>query len=113
MAEPPKVTSSAHQEEITGDMNQIPLRRSPTFVSIYANNVNFVTTPWDFELLFGQTVPEDPSNIHIAVQAMVTVSPQMAKALATSLIQNVRAYEQQFGEIRYTPLPQGTEEPSA
>jgi hypothetical protein len=88
-------------------------RKSAEFVSVYANSVNFVTTPWDFELLFGQTVPENPSDIHIEVQVTVKVSPQMAKALVMTLGQNVQAYERQYGEIRYTPLQQGSKERSA
>ncbi len=81
-------------------------RRWPSY------NVNFVTTPWDFALLFGQTRPENPENIHLELRVTVTLSPQMAKAVALTLMQNVHNYEQQFGEIRNTPLPQKPEEPS-
>src|SRR6266542_5460787 len=97
------------QETITRDLTQIELKPSSDYKSVYANSVNFVMTPWDFALLFGQTAPENPRNIYIELRVIVTLSPQMAKAVAESLMQNVRNYERQFGEIRYTPLPQSSE----
>jgi Protein of unknown function (DUF3467) len=104
--------SKIQERTFTRDITQIPIMQAPDFKSVYANNVNFVTTPWDFALLFGQTRPENPENIHLELRVTVTLSPQMAKAVALTLMQNVHNYEQQFGEIRNTPLPQKPETPS-
>jgi len=80
---------------------------------VYANNAHFATSPWDLTLIFGQAIASDPQDVHLEQRVAVTLSPQTAKAVAEFLVRNVAAYEQQFGEIRYTPIQPQTEEPSA
>ena len=79
----------------------------------YANYVSFATSPWDVTIMFGRAVADNPTKPYIEQRLAVTVSPQTAKAMAEILLRNVQAYEQQYGEIRYTPLQPSSEEPSA
>jgi hypothetical protein len=86
--------------------NDSPLQRvvteSPSFVSLYANDAQIQTSPWDIRIVFG-TIKELPSVEHptitIAKVAEIHMSPQLAKRLSTIMQQQVRRYEETIGEI--------------
>src|SRR5262245_48872463 len=101
------------QEAITKDIRAIPFRKAPDFTVIYANSVNFAASPWDLNLTFGQAITTDPNDFHVRQRVMVTLSPQAAKAMVHLLLEQLEAYERQFGEIRYTPIQPSSEGPSA
>ncbi len=79
----------------------------------YANSVNVLVTGWDFTLLFGSVgLPASFSVLasrqdttgEIRVDALVRMSPQVAKSFVEILQRVVNGYEATFGTI---PLPPG------
>jgi Protein of unknown function (DUF3467) len=113
--EQPQDQSAGQQEDvsITKQLGYLAVIRSEAFVEVYANYVSCAISPWDMTLMFGRAVADNPDNPHLEQRASVSLSPQTAKALAHMLLRNLQSYEQQYGEIRYTPLPQPSAEPSA
>jgi len=110
----PQDQSKEHQEEvsITAQLGFLSIVRSEAFVEVYANYVSCATSPWDITLMFARTVADNPNNPRLEQRASVSLSPQTAKAMAHMLLRNLQGYEQQYGEIRYTPIQPPTEEPS-
>jgi hypothetical protein len=79
--------------------------RSPDYFSVYANDLQMQTTPWDIRLIFGliTSVPIDSTGVVTVTQiGELRLSPQLAKLVTMVLTQQLRGYEEQFGEI---PLP--------
>ena len=85
------------------------MRGSVEFRVVYANSVRFAAAPWDFSLVFGQTIVDQVDDLHIEDKITVTLSPQTARAMADILNKNLEDYERQFGEIRYTPIQPSTD----
>ena len=79
---------------------------SPDFVSLYANDTQFQTSPWDIRLIFGviDTVPtnENPTMV-VKKTGEVRMSPQHAKKITQLLLEQLAGYEKRFG-----PIPQPT-----
>jgi hypothetical protein len=111
----PEDRPEGRQEEvsITKQLGVLSVVRSEEFMEVYANYVSCATSPWDITIIFGRSVADNPDNPHIEQRASVSLSPQTAKAMAQMLVRNLQSYEQQFGEIRYTPIQPQTEGPSA
>ena len=105
--------ASQEADSITKAIAFPPVVRADAFLEVYANYVSFVTSPWDMTVMFGRTVADDPNNPRVEQRVAVSLSPQTAKAMAHMLLDNLRSYERQYGEIRYTPLPKQPQEPSA
>jgi|SRR5579863_3822422 len=82
------------------------LKQSPDFRTLYANDIQVQTTPWDLRLTFGQmkapTEPTAPPRIEVTEVSEVFMSPQLAKKMALIIIEQLRSYEEAVGEI---PLP--------
>lgn len=81
--------------------------KSPEFVSLYANDVQVQITPWDIRLTLGEIsdVPNPQTPIIKILQlADLRLSPPLAKRLATLMLEQIKAYEESFGEI---PTPKG------
>lgn len=81
--------------------------RSESFVSLYANDAQFQTTPWDMRITFGN-IANAPSVIGegplvVRELAEVHMSPQFAKRVAMVLLAQLKGYEQTVGTI---PLPE-------
>jgi hypothetical protein len=109
----PSEVAAPSGETITTPLHELPVRKASDFTMVYANNAHFATSPWDLTLIFGQSITLDPHDMYIEQRVAITLSPQTAKAVAEFLLHNLMGYEQQFGQIRYTPLQQPTENPSA
>ena len=79
----------------------------PNFFKAYANDAQILMTPWDVRLVFGviTSIPTEPTATSVTVNQLgeIHVSPQLAKRLVLVMMQQLQAYEQQFGQI---PLPQ-------
>jgi Protein of unknown function (DUF3467) len=101
------------EQSVTKEVTDLPVVRSEEFVEIYANYISFAASAWDMTIMFGRTVGDDPRNPRIEQRASVSLSPQTAKAMAHILLRNLQNYEQQYGEIRITPLQHQGQEPSA
>jgi hypothetical protein len=91
---------------VTAEVGRANINRvvtaSPSFVSIYANDVQVQTTPWDIRLIFG-TIQDLPDGLEGTARVMqmadLHISPQLAKTLAVILIQQIAGYEANFGTI--------------
>ena len=74
--------------------------RSPGFVSIYSNDVQVQTSPWDLRLIFSElTDHPSPESITVNQLAELRVSPQLAKKLTMVMVQLLTEYEEEFGKI--------------
>ena len=86
------VRANASREEVV----------DPAFVSLYANDTQVQTSPWDFRLIFGQisTAPtRERKTIVINQVGEVRMSPQHVKTLVQVLLQQLAGYEARFGRI--------------
>ena len=100
------------EQPSTREVTNLPVVRSDAFVEVYTNYVSFAASAWDMTIMFGRTVADDPRDPRIEQRASISLSPQTAKVLTHMLLQHIQQYEQQYGEIRLTPLPQPGEEPA-
>jgi hypothetical protein len=75
---------------------------SPDFFSVYVNDIQVQTTPWDIRLMLGEIggIPSEGNPI-IRVKQLgeVRMSPQLAKRVMTIITEQLRTYEERFGEI--------------
>src|SRR6185312_1235219 len=82
------------------------LSRKEGFVSIYANDVQVQTSPWDLRLILGEIGDEsaDPiPTLRINKIGEVRMSPQFAKKVAQMMVEQLAAYERMFGKIPDVP----------
>lgn len=79
--------------------------KSADFFSIYANDVQVQTSPWDMRLVLGEianpTTADEPV-ISIKQLGELRISPQLAKQLTVIMLEQLTAYEARFGNI---PVP--------
>jgi len=100
----------------------IPWGGSSTTSAAYCNNALILFSPWDLTFEFSQITPAlqveqeaspgsppelQNAQVQVAKQihAIISMSPQHAKALVKALADNVRKYEEQFGTIPDIPVP--------
>ena len=78
---------------------------SPTFLSLYVNDVNVMMTPWDFRLRVGllESVNVQTSEALITVLADVRMSPPHLKKLVQVLTKQLELYEARVGPIAPPP----------
>jgi hypothetical protein len=79
--------------------------KSPDYFSVYANDVQLQTTPWDVRLILGviTTLPtEETSEITVMQIGDLRMSPQLAKKMTILIFQQLKVYEARFGEIPVT-----------
>lgn len=88
----------------TSQPQELEAIKGEKFVTLYANAANIETTAWDFNLLFGELKKRGDKFV-IEQSVAIRMSPQHAKALAGILINNVKEYEKQVGEIKLPPAP--------
>jgi len=89
----------------------IPLPKQPNITLVnsgdyrenYANSVQVRVNVWDFFLVFGTLQQQSETEVEVRNFQGIYFSPQQAKALLTSLQQNVVNYEETFGEIKLDP----------
>ena len=79
---------------------------APTFASLYANDTQVETTPWDIRLVFGE-ISESPTvdrpRVVVKQVGEVRMSPQHAKRITQILVKQLEHYEKTLGHI---PLPE-------
>lgn len=80
------------------------LTKAADFFSVYANDVQIMSTFWDMRLTVGQIVdlaPRDSESKAMKVEQLgeLRISPQLAKRLSVILERQVANYEQNFGPI--------------
>jgi Protein of unknown function (DUF3467) len=72
----------------------------------YANSVQVRMSVWDFFLVFGTMMQQNPDELTVKNFQGIYLSPQQAKALWNVLGHNLAQYEQAFGAITLEQLPQ-------
>jgi hypothetical protein len=77
--------------------------RTAGFTSEYANSARITVSLWDFSFLFGEMEESGPELLKVSEKLKVTMSPQHAKVFHKVLEQNIRKYEEKFGEIKLPP----------
>jgi hypothetical protein len=76
---------------------------APNFTSLYANDIQVQT--WDMRLIFGEVgdvIQSDVPALTIKRIGELRISLPLAKKLAMIMIDQVKSYEAQVGEV---PLP--------
>jgi len=97
-------TKSTTKAELFKDLKRQKFRKSPNFVSLYVNSTNFGHTKFDFQIAFGQSdISRDENSEYIEELAIVTMTPEYAKALLMDFARVLQDYEKEFGEIVLRP----------
>jgi len=80
---------------------------SPDISEYYANCIQISTSVNDFSLNFGCSRITEGADKSINVQEIferrIYLSPQQAKALSRVLTEQVKGYEENFGEVNLAP----------
>lgn len=84
------------------------LKRAADFRSIYTNHTAFNTSAFDFAMTFGEIQDAGAGQLFVEQKVRVVMSPLHAKIFAAIVTNNVRNYENHFGEIK-VPQPQQNE----
>jgi hypothetical protein len=79
--------------------------KSSAYRSIYANNTAFQSSAFDFAMIFGEIQEADDKKVTVAQEVRVIMSPLHAKIFSGVMLQNLKNYEDRFGEIK---VPEGT-----
>jgi hypothetical protein len=79
--------------------------RASDFRSVYSNNANFNTTLFDFSIIFGEVIEasqidERSGTVTVEQKVKIIMSPLHAKIFIGTLVGQLQAYEQRFGEIK-------------
>jgi hypothetical protein len=91
------------QSETKQQVLRDPSVRSNNFVSLYVNNTNCGYTRFDIQAVFSRTQLTMTDTPSIEEVAVVTMSPQHAKAFLQAFEGNLKSYEKQYGEIVLDP----------
>jgi hypothetical protein len=81
--------------------------RDPDFDVVYANLAKITHVPMEFLVDFKRMGPEHRDVESTPTLVRVIMHPVIAKALRDALVENVRRYEKQFGEIPAPPKGTG------
>lgn len=87
----------------TINANELTRFRSPDFLTLYVNQVQMATTPWDIQLVFASLQVTGSTQAVLEEKAALIMSPIHAKTMARILTTQVQAYEEQFGMIQNIP----------
>lgn len=82
---------------------QVRIVRQEDYREGYANSVQVRVSLWDFFLQFGTIAAQSQTEVQLDVFQGVYLSPQQAKALHMVLGENLKQYEQAFGQIKIDP----------
>jgi hypothetical protein len=90
---------------VRGNVTKRIEQPSQGFVSLYANDINVMMTPWDFRLRIGQldAVNVDANEAIVTILADLRLSPPHLKKLAQVLNKQLEAYETHIGPIAMPP----------
>src|SRR5437879_6170988 len=86
-----------HEDDQTGnvDPEKLPVHNAPDFRTIYTNMVGVNSSIFDFSL----TACEIIDGAALEKKVRLAMSPQLAKALMLSMINQVKTWERAFGKI--------------
>lgn len=98
--------------EAAASNSPIPAERivskAANFFSVYANDLQVFTSPWDLRLVLGEMGDQGIASsgavvMNISQLGEVRMSPQIAKKLIGLLADQLKAYETSFGQIPGPP----------
>src|SRR5438128_710885 len=73
------------------------------FRSTYANSARMTVGLWDFRFSFGEVEEATADSVKVVENVRVIMSPQHAKMFLAIFQQNLKKYEDKFGEIKLPP----------
>lgn len=103
-AKPDEAVPKTQTGIIRANVNR-EVNKSGQFMSIYANDVQVQTTPWDMRLTFGEITGNpvgDNPMVSVLQTGELRLSLPLAKRLAIILVKQIEIYEQNLGVI---PVP--------
>jgi Protein of unknown function (DUF3467) len=83
-------------------LSTIPRRQVGEFATYYVNNAGVSSAFYDLAIVFSE-IQAGPNEPVILEKCRVTMSPAHGKALALALMENIKRWESQFGEIGLPP----------
>jgi len=83
------------------------MKREPEFSVVYANLAKITHVALEFLMDFKRLGPENRDVESAPTLMRVVLHPVIAKALRNALVENVRRYEEKFGEIPAPPKGTG------
>jgi hypothetical protein len=83
------------------------MKREPEFPVVYANLAKITHVALEFLMDFKRLGPENRDVESAPTLVRVVLHPVIAKALRDALVENVRRYEEKFGEIPAPPKGTG------
>lgn len=69
------------------------------YPTLYSNHVQVSWTGLEIEVVFGEIKESDVQKTKIKRNIGIYLSPIYAKAVAASLVDSIKQYEKQFGEL--------------
>jgi hypothetical protein len=96
---------SQQNPPVNQDQPTLKLTNTPDYRDGYANSVQVRMSVWDFFMVFGTMMQNNPEELNVQNFQGIYVSPQQAKALWNVLGHNLAQYEQAFGQITLEQLP--------
>jgi hypothetical protein len=106
------VTEDQNKERSAGFdpplLTALPVEWVPnaTVPVIYVNQAEIRMSFYDFMIRMGTTVGVQGEKTMVREDALVAMSPQLVKVLASLLPTYIAAYEKEWGEIPSVPIPQ-------
>lgn len=91
--------------EIKHSAGDAAITRASSFLEIYSNGVNVRITENDIGLVFVRTVTAPGGAANNEEQVGITMSPQMFKGLALTVLAVLNGYEKELGEIKIVKEP--------
>lgn len=87
------------------------LTKSEKFFSVYVNDAQITSTPWDLRIVVGEvgdtSIAEADPIANVTILGELRMSPQLAKKITMLMINQLQIYEKKFGEIPQPPdLPE-------
>lgn len=75
------------------------IHNAADFKSIYVNFVQSAASATDISIGVGETMPTQTGVIDVEIKARLVMAPLQAKITVGMLVQAIRQYEKQYGEI--------------
>ena len=98
-------TSSRKSSEKDATVERKKTFRDHDAVTVYANNVELETTPWDIKLRFGTLKRATEDELEVTETAHVYMSPPHARIFHEVLGKQLDFYEQKIAEIQKVGAP--------
>ena len=83
---------------MSDEPSDLKFERSEEFVSLYANNVRFESSVWDFKLVFGE-LEQGKGDALVEQHTAITLSWPQTKVLAYFLTINTLIHQSQNGHV--------------